>query len=64
MATRNSTAKGLVQAAAYYRMSSDKQEASIPAQRKAVERQLQSLDDRLLADIGLHRSDIQATVWK
>ena len=31
--------------------------------RSRAERQLAQLDDRLLADIGLKRSDIAATVW-
>jgi uncharacterized protein YjiS (DUF1127 family) len=31
--------------------------------RSRAERQLAQLDDRLLADIGLKRSDINATVW-
>jgi uncharacterized protein YjiS (DUF1127 family) len=31
--------------------------------RSQAERQLQALDDRLLADIGLKRSDIRKMVW-
>lgn len=31
--------------------------------RSRAERQLSQLDDRLLADIGLKRSDIAASVW-
>ncbi len=31
--------------------------------RSRAERQLTQLDDRMLADIGLKRSDIGATVW-
>ena len=31
--------------------------------RSRAERQLAALDDRLLADIGLKRSDISKTVW-
>ena len=31
--------------------------------RAHAERQLTQLDDRLLADIGLQRSDIATTVW-
>ena len=31
--------------------------------RSSAERQLSQLDDRLLADIGLKRSDIAETVW-
>ena len=38
MAARHSKRAGLVPAVAYYRMSSDKQEASIGEQREAVER--------------------------
>lgn len=38
MANANSNRKRSILAVAYYRMSSDKQEASIPEQRKAVER--------------------------
>lgn len=30
---------------------------------KAAQRQLETLDDRLLADIGIERSDIQTKVW-
>ena len=37
MAKANSNRNGSIVAVAYYRMSSDKQEASIPAQRRAVE---------------------------
>lgn len=37
MATRHSNQHALIPAVAYYRMSSDKQETSIPDQRKAVE---------------------------
>ena len=37
MAARHSNTAATVTAVAYYRMSSDKQEASIPAQREAVE---------------------------
>lgn len=31
--------------------------------RSRAERQLQALDDRLLADIGMRRSEIQRMVW-
>jgi uncharacterized protein YjiS (DUF1127 family) len=31
--------------------------------RTAAERQLNSLDDRMLADIGLRRGDIRHSVW-
>lgn len=31
--------------------------------RSRAERQLQSLDDRLLADIGMRRSEIHRMVW-
>ena len=31
--------------------------------RSQAERQLQALDDRLLSDIGLNRSDIRKMVW-
>jgi uncharacterized protein YjiS (DUF1127 family) len=31
--------------------------------RSRAERQLQALDDRLLSDIGLKRSDIHKMVW-
>ena len=31
--------------------------------RSQAERQLQALDDRLLSDIGLKRSDIRKMVW-
>jgi uncharacterized protein YjiS (DUF1127 family) len=31
--------------------------------RRAAERQLRQLDDRLLADIGLKRADISKAVW-
>jgi uncharacterized protein YjiS (DUF1127 family) len=31
--------------------------------RSHAERQLNQLDDRLLADIGLQRSDIATTIW-
>jgi uncharacterized protein YjiS (DUF1127 family) len=31
--------------------------------RSRAERQLEQLDDRLLADIGLKRSDIHKMVW-
>ena len=31
--------------------------------RSRAERQLQALDDRLLSDIGLKRSDIRKMVW-
>ena len=31
--------------------------------RSRAERQLQSLDDRLLADIGVRRSEIHRMVW-
>jgi uncharacterized protein YjiS (DUF1127 family) len=31
--------------------------------RSRAERQLQALDDRLLSDIGLRRSDIHKMVW-
>ncbi|MDE2446608.1 MAG: DUF1127 domain-containing protein [Alphaproteobacteria bacterium] len=31
--------------------------------RSRAERQLHQLDDRLLADIGVSRSDIAARVW-
>lgn len=31
--------------------------------RARAERQLEALDDRLLADIGLKRSEIQRMVW-
>ncbi len=31
--------------------------------RTAAERQLHSLDDRMLADIGLRRGDIHHSVW-
>jgi uncharacterized protein YjiS (DUF1127 family) len=31
--------------------------------RSRAERQLQALDDRLLSDIGLKRSDIRRMVW-
>jgi uncharacterized protein YjiS (DUF1127 family) len=31
--------------------------------RSRAERQLRQLDDRLLADIGLKRSDISSSVW-
>ena len=31
--------------------------------RSRAERQLAALDDRLLADIGVKRSDISKTVW-
>ena len=31
--------------------------------RSRAERQLQALDDRLLSDIGLKRSDIHRMVW-
>jgi uncharacterized protein YjiS (DUF1127 family) len=31
--------------------------------RSRAERQLQALDDRLLSDIGLRRSDIHRMVW-
>ena len=31
--------------------------------RSRAERQLQQLDDRLLADIGLNRGDISRSVW-
>jgi uncharacterized protein YjiS (DUF1127 family) len=31
--------------------------------RSQAERHLEQLDDRLLADIGLKRSDIQKMVW-
>ncbi|MCP5084985.1 MAG: DUF1127 domain-containing protein [Alphaproteobacteria bacterium] len=30
---------------------------------KAAQRQLETLDDRLLADIGIERADIQTKVW-
>ncbi|QIG52721.1 DUF1127 domain-containing protein [Nordella sp. HKS 07] len=31
--------------------------------RSRAERQLQALDDRLLADIGMRRSEIHRMVW-
>jgi uncharacterized protein YjiS (DUF1127 family) len=31
--------------------------------RSRAERQLQALDDRLLADIGMRRSEIQRMIW-
>lgn len=31
--------------------------------RSRAERQLQSLDDRLLADIGMRRSEIHRMIW-
>jgi uncharacterized protein YjiS (DUF1127 family) len=31
--------------------------------RNRAERQLEALDDRLLADIGMTRTDIQKMVW-
>jgi uncharacterized protein YjiS (DUF1127 family) len=31
--------------------------------RRRAERQLEALDDRLLADIGIMRGDIQRIVW-
>jgi uncharacterized protein YjiS (DUF1127 family) len=31
--------------------------------RKSAERQLQSLDDRMLADIGVRRGEIANRVW-
>ena len=31
--------------------------------RNRAERQLQALDDRLLADIGMRRSEIRRMVW-
>ncbi len=33
------------------------------AHRRRVEQRLQSLDDRMLADIGLERADIRTYVW-
>lgn len=33
------------------------------AHRRRVEQRLQSLDDRMLADIGLERADIRTHVW-
>lgn len=31
--------------------------------RRRVQKRLEALDDRMLADIGLHRGDIAAHVW-
>jgi uncharacterized protein YjiS (DUF1127 family) len=31
--------------------------------RTRAQRQLHQLDDRMLADIGVHRSEIQKVVW-
>jgi uncharacterized protein YjiS (DUF1127 family) len=33
------------------------------AHRRRVQQRLEALDDRMLADIGLHRADIEAHVW-
>ena len=33
------------------------------AHRRRVEQRLQSLDDRMLADIGIERADIRTYVW-
>ncbi len=33
------------------------------AHRRRVQARLESLDDRMLADIGLERADIRAHVW-
>ncbi len=33
------------------------------AHRRRVQSRLESLDDRMLADIGIERADIQAHVW-
>lgn len=32
-------------------------------ERSRAERQLRQMDDRMLADIGVHRGDIEKIVW-
>lgn len=32
-------------------------------ERSRAERQLRQMDDRMLADIGLHRGDIDSVIW-
>src|SRR5262245_14420182 len=56
MAKRHSSNGSAVPAVAYFRMSSDKQEASIPEQREVVERYAKANDYKLIreyADEGI-----------
>lgn len=61
MTTHSATASGLHFVPGFLGRISDRVTSYVT--RSRAERQLEALDDRLLADIGMNRSEIHRMVW-